>query len=131
MDAAAAGPKPKASKPSLVKKALAAAAKRSDRPKAARGHIPDSVEGDEDSDEEPRALRRRSERAAAASAGAGPSGAGPSSPAAARRSIPDELSGDEFDEAAEASFHDTPHRMEGDRRADFADRDDRVAFTRA
>lgn len=125
VDAAAAGSKSKAGKPSLVGKALAAAARRPVRAKTARESCSDCVQGDEDSDEEPPALRRRSEhRAAAASAGAGPSGAGPSSPAAASHSIPDELSGDEFDEEAEAAFRETPHRMEGDRRADFADREE-------
>ena len=33
----------------------------------------------------------------------------------------DELSSDEFDEQEERSFHETPHHMEGDRRAAFAD----------
>lgn len=106
-------------------KLFAAAARRPVRAKTARESCSNCVQGDEDSDEEPPALRRRSEhRAAAASAGAGPSGAGPSSPAAASHSIPDELSGDEFDEEAEAAFRETPHRMEGDRRADFADREE-------
>ena len=36
----------------------------------------------------------------------------PAAPAAASSSLPDELSGDEFDEEAEAAFHDSPNRME-------------------
>jgi hypothetical protein len=122
--AAAAGGKSKVPKPSIVQKALAAAANRpAARKRAVRERTSlggDAGEsGSDGSGAQPPAQRRRSTGAAAAS-----SGAGPSSPAATRSSLPDELSGDEFDEAAEAAFHDSPNRMEHDRRADFADRDE-------
>ena len=120
----AGGSQAKAPKPSLVQKAIAAAANRSAAGKrAVRERTPlvgDANDSGSDGGEaQPPAQRRRSARAEAAS-----SGAGPSSPAAASSSLPDELSGDEFDEEAEAAFHDSPNRMEHDRRADFADRDE-------
>ena len=122
--AAAAAGKSKVPKPSIVQKALAAAV---NRPAAGKRAVPERTplvgdandSGSDGGEAHPPAQRRRSARAEAAS-----SGAGPSSPAAASSSLPDELSGDEFDEEAEAAFHDSPNRMEHDRRADFADRDE-------
>ena len=110
--AAASGGTSKVPKPSIVQKALTAAANRpAARKRAVRERTPlggDAGEsGSDGSGAQPPAQRRRSARAEAAS-----SGAGPSSPAAASSSLPDELSGDEFDEEAEAAFHDSPNRME-------------------
>lgn len=122
--AAAGGGRSKVAKQGLVQQALAAAKdarpagrkrpKRSDRSSV----LEDAGSDFEEQPPQPPAGRTHAPHAASSSA------AGPSSPGAASRSIPDELSGDEFDEDAEAAFHDTPHRMEADRRADFADRDE-------